>query len=305
MISKKFCVWCRTIPSPFTPESPVTVRAYAKINLGLRILRKRPDGYHDIETVFHRIDLFDELSLSPAAEIEVISDSEAAPGDEKNLCHRAARMLRERAGVRHGVSIRLAKRIPVGAGCGGGSSDAAAVLRTLPRLWGVGITGESLLSVAAELGSDVPYFLADGSAAASGRGEILDYFTLDLPFAILLCNPGIPVSTAWAYGEIIPRSDPTRPPLREIIAGGIAEPSRLQEELVNDFEGPVFRQHPAIRTIKEEMIANGAAYASLSGSGSSVFGFFRQLPAARALSEKFQSAGYRTAVTPPHFQPPP
>ena len=143
-------------------------RAHAKINLGLRILGRRDDGYHDIETVFHRIALHDEIELETAPALTVESSDPAAPGGEETICHRAAGLLRERLGIERGASIRIRKNIPVGAGLGGGSADAALVLRELPRVWGLSATDETLRDLALQLGSDVPYFLGTGSALRTG-----------------------------------------------------------------------------------------------------------------------------------------
>ena len=178
--------------------------AYAKINIGLYVVERRPDGFHNIETVFHRIAIADALSLTPAGEIRVSSSSPDAPSDNTNICFKAAALLQAHLKTSQGVHIHIEKQVPVGAGLGGGSADAACVLRQLPALWGATVPEESLRTMALQLGSDVPYFLSPGSAVAGGRGELLQYFTLDVPYTILLCNPGIHVATGWAYGRITP-----------------------------------------------------------------------------------------------------
>jgi len=277
--------------------------AYAKINLGLLVLEKRLDGYHNIQTVFHRINLFDGLSLAPSAGIAVISSSSEAPSGESNICHKAARLLGEKLHVRDGVTITIDKKIPVGAGLGGGSSDAAAVLRRLPAFWGQSATTALLHETALELGSDVPYFLGTGTATAKGRGEILDYFRLTLPFTVLLCHPNIHVATAWAYGQIRPQPDREHIDLKDVIVRGIEDPRVLNEQLVNDFESPVFRAYPEIGRLKDEMYASGAVYAAMSGSGSSVYGLFADSIEAEKLSTLLRSRSYRTFLTPPLFLP--
>lgn len=276
-------------------------RAYAKINLGLLVLEKRPDGYHSIETVFHRIDLFDEITISPSPEIIVESSSREAPGDERNICFKAADLLRRQLGVNEGVKISIQKNVPVGAGLGGGSSDAATVLRRLPSYWGKGIDEEQLGTLALKLGSDVPYFLGNGSAVAKGRGEVLEYFPLDLPYTILLCNPGIHISTAWAYQQIAPRAIDIN--LKQILADPLMTASLLRERLRNDFEVPVFAHHPEVKRIKEDMLRSGAEFALMSGSGSSVFGLFSHRNEAEQIARAFRSKGYKTFSTPPHFVP--
>ncbi len=277
--------------------------AYAKINLGLLVLHKRPDGYHNIMTVFHRIDLSDRISLARSAHISVTSTSPDAPSDESNICHKAAWLLREKLNVRDGVAITIDKKIPVGAGLGGGSSDAATVLRHLPAFWGCSIEAAFLYDLALELGSDVPYFLDVGSASAKGRGEILEYFLLDLPFTILLCNPNIPVATGWAYGQLQPPQGRKEIDLKDVILRGVKYPQILNEMLVNDFEPAVFRAHPEIGKLKEDMIAAGAVYASMSGSGSSVYGLFTDRVKVENLAARLRAGEYRTFVTSPHFLP--
>jgi len=276
-------------------------RAYAKINLGLRILERRPDGFHNIETVFHRIALHDEVTLEPAGTIEVSTSLSAAPGGEANICYGAVRLLQERLGVRTGARISIRKAIPVGAGLGGGSADAALVLRELPRLWGLDVTEETLRELALQLGSDVPYFLGPGSALARGRGEQLSYTQLEIPYTILLCSPDIHVSTAWAYRGVTASGIRDLPDLLVILREGLEDPTLLRGSLINDFEPTVFASYPEIQRVKETMLDSGAVYASMSGSGSSVFGLFAAGDDAAALAESFRRRGYSTSTTPPGF----
>lgn len=276
-------------------------RAYAKINLGLAVLRRREDGYHDIETVFHRVNLFDRLTFELADTISVKSSSDEIPRDKGNLCFEAANLLREHCGLARGVTITLEKSIPVGAGLGGGSSDAASTLLTLRELWGIRIDHEILSVLALRLGSDVPYFLRDGSALAHGRGEILEHFPLRLPYAILVCNPGIHVATKWAYGKVVPHADLQRPSFKDLILSNLDSPGRLSEVLTNDFETPVFREFPVIGTLKQRMLQEGASLALMSGSGSTVFGLFRNEETAAALAERLSENGYRVSLTAPMF----
>jgi len=278
-------------------------RAYAKINLGLFVLRKRRDGYHDIETIFHRIDLFDEITLQPSPGISVECSAGEVPGDERNICHKAARMLQSFFGIDTGVCITIVKNIPVGAGLGGGSADGALVLKELPQLWGKRIDDQTLRTLALELGSDVPFFLGRGSASARGRGEILEYFELDIPYTILLCNPHLHVSTAWAYARIRPKARADAHDLQTLVREGMLNPPLLRNALRNDFEPPVFETYPEVLLIKETMVGGGAEAASMSGSGSSVYGFFSRPEAAQSTSRMLQSKGYKTFLTRPHFQP--
>ena len=282
---------------------PAAFRAHAKINVGLRVLDKRPDGFHNIETVFHRIDVWDELSFEASENVEVVSDDPNAPGDASNICFTAAVVLRDHLGVHDGVRIRLKKQIPVGAGLGGGSSDGAQVLRQLPGFWGYQLTEEELRSLGLALGSDVPYFLGEGSALARGRGDMLEYFSLDIPFAIVLCYPGILVSTAWAYRQVIPATAASRPDLRDVVLSGMRNPRVLEEALTNDFENTVFASYPNVRAIKESMVEQGAVFALMSGSGSSVYGLFEEISEAEGTATMFRNMGYRAFVTAPSFLP--
>ncbi len=277
-------------------------RAYAKINLGLRVLEKRPDGFHNIETVFHRIDLYDEVELSPAKIINVVSSSPDAPDDESNICYKAARLLQEYVKSDAGVRIALIKKIPVGAGLGGGSSDAATVLRQLPALWGYTVDEDVVSSIALQLGSDVPFFLGTRSALGRCRGEQLEYFDLAVPYAILLCNPNIHVASSWAYQHIRPHTTEQRRSLQDIVVEGMQNPDILTEHLHNDFEEPVFREYPEVSALKELMLQRGSVFASMSGSGSSVYGFFATSDAAMSARSQLDAKGYRTFLTPPHFR---
>jgi len=278
-------------------------RAYAKINLGLRILHRRVDGFHAIETLFHRIALHDEVDLELADRIDVTSSTPDAPDGKENICYEAARLLQERLGVSSGAHILIRKAIPVGAGLGGGSADAALVLRELPRLWGLDVTDEALKDLALRLGSDVPYFLGTGSALARGRGEELSYTRLAIPYTILVCYPKIHISTAWAYSRATVGGHWEGPDLLVLLREGLQNPRLLQRTLLNDFEPTVFAAHPGIKQVKEAMLEAGAVYASMSGSGSSVFGFFQTDGEAAALAATFQHQRYTTSLTPPGFIP--
>lgn len=280
---------------------PTMFRAYAKINIGLYVVERRPDGYHNIETVFNRIDLWDELAFAPSPKIEVQTTSSDVPGDASNICHKAARLLQAHLGVSAGVRISLRKQIPVGAGLGGGSADGAVVLRELPAFWDRVVDETTLRLLALELGSDVPFFLGRDSAVAGGRGEILDYFSLDIPFVILLCYPNIHVATGWAYGRIKPGTAGKPANLCQTVLQGMREPSRLAQSLRNDFEPVVFASHPAVAELKETMIRSGAVFSLMSGSGSSVYGFFPEITDAERVAASFLVRGFRAFLTLPHF----
>ena len=283
-------------------------KAYAKINLGLHILRKREDGFHDIETVFHRVNIFDEITLEPANTISMKYSDAGLPTDERNLCMKAARLLVEETRAIRGVQIHLKKQIPVGAGLGGGSSDAAVVLLGLNKLWQLNLSHEMLQSIALKLGSDVPFFLKSGSAHATGRGERLEYFSLNIPYWIVVMYPNIHISTAWAYqNTCIPKHEPvvsgdelSQTSLKEVVLTSINNPQQLAESLHNDFEPLVLAIHKPIALLKESFLENDALFAQMSGSGSSVYGFFDSEPSARSFMTKTDKQ-YRAFLTPPGF----
>ncbi len=257
----------------------------AKINLGLHVLRRRQDGYHDLETVFLRIPWGDRLTVRPAARLTLTCSDPALPTDGRNLCMKAARVLAEAAGVTQGAALHLEKAVPYGAGLGGGSGDAAATLRLLVRLWDLSVSAERLHELAAALGSDVPFFLGPDAAYATGRGERLTPLRdpagrpYRFPFGLVVAVPPVHVSTAEAYSRVCPH-DAHRPDLRAVVASN--ELARWRSELVNDFEGPVCEAFPFIADVRERLLAVGAGYAALSGSGAAVFGVFETEEATRA-----------------------
>ncbi len=275
-------------------------RAYAKINLGLLVLEKRPDGYHDIETVFHRVCLHDEITLAPSHAITVKSSSSDAPSDERNICFKAAELVQAHLGVIAGVNISIKKNIPVGAGLGGGSSDAASVLLHLPAFWGKPIAEESILSFALQLGSDVPYFLKNGSALATSRGEKLEYFELGVPYGVLLCNPGVHISTAWAYQHVRPKRRSID--LKSLVFAGMRDSQRLRE-ITNDFESGVVSEYPVVGEVKRMMVGNGAVFSLMSGSGSTVYGLYDDVALAQQTSQALAAKGFQTHFTRPLFAP--
>ena len=244
-----------------------------KLNLGLHILRKRPDGYHDLESLFipwHG--LHDVLEIIPAAAPEMhlygLSLGEGGDGGD-NLCMRAWQLLHECYGIPP-VAIHLWKGIPAGAGLGGGSADAAFTLRMLSEMFGLGLSDELLASLAARLGSDCAFFVYNRPMVASGRGEILVPYEIDVTkFRIEVVTPPVHVSTREAYAGVTPREPAIS--LREALSRPLDE---WREVLVNDFEPSVFAAHPELARIKADLYARGARYASLSGSGSAIFGLF-------------------------------
>ena len=246
-----------------------------KINLGLHILRKRNDGFHDLETAFCPIPLCDALEIiadSIHTETTLTTSGLAIDGNpEENIAVKAYNLLKKEFDIPP-VKIHLHKAIPIGAGLGGGSADGAFTLLLLNKKFNLDITQEKLIEYALKLGSDCPFFIRNKICYATGRGEQLKQINLDLSaYKIALINPGIKINTAWAFSQIQPKED--RASILEIIHQPI---DRWKDNLVNDFELPIFKQHPSIKEIKEELYKNGAVYASMSGSGSSVFGLFEK-----------------------------
>ncbi|MDD8018890.1 MAG: 4-(cytidine 5'-diphospho)-2-C-methyl-D-erythritol kinase [Bacteroidota bacterium] len=276
----------------------MNLEAYAKINLGLHIVGKRPDGFHNIETIFHHIALHDKITLLLNSNIEISSSNPSIPVNKDNLCWKAVDLLRRELSLTYGAAIHIKKNIPIGAGLGGGSSDAAAVLQHLPSLWNVDVADEVLQRLALQLGSDVPFFLKKSSAYAEGRGEILSYFPFRLPYWIVVVNPNIHVSTPWAYSALAEQRHGTFPQRSKLLKN-ISE-FRLEDILHNDFEEVVFKQHPSIKEVKNNFLKLGAVHALMSGSGSSVFGLFENESTALKAAEFFDKKNF-VHMTKPDF----
>ena len=283
-----------------------SAKACAKINIGLKVLGRRADGYHDIETIFQSIDLCDEISISTAEKgIQIISGHRDVPADETNLCWRAAQLLQAFSGEKRGCNIHIAKRIPVGAGLGGGSSDAAVTLRLLNRLWNLGLDDEVLFKIALKLGADVPFFLNPGSAVAYGVGEELRRFENKCVFFGVVVYPNIRISTAWAYGNL--KLNLTNKKNYIKLETYFVEKLLLQEYPLffsNDFESLVLEFYPELNEIKALILKSGADFAGLSGSGSAFFGLFQQEEKAKAALTLFDSHPYQKFFVRPYREVP-
>ena len=271
------------------------VKAPAKINVGLHILGVRPDGYHEIWTILQQINLADELLLldTPDFSLSLTCNRPDIPVNEDNLCLKAARLLQRETGCRKGVKIHLHKNIPVGAGLGGGSSDAAATLTALNQMWGTGLGKAKLRTLAEKLGSDVPFFLEGGCCIASGRGEVLKKIDRVIKNPMVLVCPNIQISTSWAYKNIKNyrlTSKKENIIFQSSFKKDISDP-QIRNILSNDFETPVFEHYPTLKEIKETLLECGAYYASLSGSGSSVYAAFYSSEEARTASQRIHVEG--------------
>jgi 4-diphosphocytidyl-2-C-methyl-D-erythritol kinase len=279
----------------------VAVRAHAKINLDLRVLGIRPDGFHELRTVFQAIALHDTLTCIPReGPFAIECDTPGVPLDASNLVWRAADALWKglgRSGPIKDVLIRLDKRIPLRAGLGGGSADAAATIVALARLWSSALTPAQLTDLAAPLGADVPFFLAGGTALGLGRGDEI-YPLVDLPrHWIVLLVPGFGVSSADAYRWYDVEREPGRePPPREPQYVPGPWPSRAAQ-MINDLEPAIARHHPEIDQMKLALRRAGALAAAMSGSGSAVFGLFQKRPDAAAAVEKLAESTWTVLLT--------
>jgi 4-diphosphocytidyl-2-C-methyl-D-erythritol kinase len=269
-----------------------------KVNLLLNILGKRPDGFHELETVMHPLEVFDRLTFTRGgAGLELVCSEPALPTDSRNLVYRAAEAFRQAAGVREGVRVRLEKRIPLAAGLGGGSGNAATTLAGLNELFDWPLSAGQLHAMAASLGSDIPFFLQTKPALATGRGEniqSLDFFPALRGAAFVLIHPGFGISTAWAYQQLARfpaalNGSPGRAgrlvSLLQTAALGVAG-----KEFYNSLEAPALEKYPLLALFQDFLRANGAAATLMSGSGSTTFAIAESRAAAEALAERFTAA---------------
>ena len=288
---------------------PLERSSPCKINLLLNILGRRPDGFHDLETVFLHVPLRDSLSFDHAPSgVRLTCDRSDLPVDESNLVHRAATRFIQAAHLATGVSIHLEKRIPMAAGLGGGSSNAAHTLLGLNDLFGHPLDAQALGRIAASLGSDINFFLQDQPAMATGRGEIIEPlapFTVLSGMGLLLYHPGFGISTAWAYRELgrFPAALNGTPGRARALASQLARgdlPGGMAS-LYNSLEAPAFDKFPVLALYQEFLRARGAVGALMSGSGSTTFALFPDAKTALAardpLESRFGTAGWLQVVT--------
>jgi 4-diphosphocytidyl-2-C-methyl-D-erythritol kinase len=254
-----------------------------KINLGLNIIRKREDGFHDIESVFYPLPLCDAIEISKLAPADFITKDVEQPdiyfstsgikiegSEEDNLCIKAYNLLKNDFPELPQVKMHLLKAIPIGAGLGGGSSDGAFTLRLLNELFNLKVERDKLVEYALQLGSDCPFFIINKPCFAKGRGEILEEIDLDLnDYHFIIVNPGIHINTGWAFSKL--SSIKSENSIRSTIKKPVHD---WKDELKNDFEDIAMEAHPLIREIKEKLYQHGALFASMTGSGSTVFGLF-------------------------------
>jgi len=286
------------------PATPVTVHAPAKVNLILRILDRRPDGYHNLWSIMHTVALEDAVTMRASSQrgIRLACNVGGLSVDHTNLVWRAASAVLDRAQLSVGVDIELYKRVPMGAGLGGGSSDAAATILGLNQSLQLGWSREKMAEVGQALGSDVAFFLFAPSAIVTGRGESVRPVTIEGGRWIVLVKPTFEIETKWAYQELAA----TRAAVRQLSAdhGELDRRDRLTwgqvaASVENDFEIPVFTKHPQLGEIKRFLLKRGAQFALLSGSGATVFGLFEEESTARrAGAELAQDAELNLFVVP-------
>lgn len=273
------------------------LKSNAKINLGLNIISKRKDGFHNLETIFYPINLFDEIIFTKSDSFSFTSSDENLNREQTNLIIRSKDELERYFRRELPVEIILSKNIPIGAGLGGGSSNAASTLLALIKLFNLQIETQQLQNIALKLGSDVPYFLNPVPSFAESRGEILSPINLKLDKYLLIVNPGIHISTKWAFNLITPNQPLTS--LKSLTNYSNIEIENLMGFMSNDFEIIVFNHFPEVKEIKEKMIEFDAVFSMMTGTGSTVWGMFDDEEAAFQTELYFKCKNYFTYIQTP------
>ncbi len=275
----------------------LTLTSPAKVNIGLQVLERRPDGYHNLHTVFQALAFSDTLHFyKTSRDISLTASAPWCPLDEKNTCLQAYRLLQQNFPELGGIRLHLEKNIPAGGGLGGGSSNAAATIKGLNQLYALGLTITEMEALGAAVGADVPFFIRGGTQLGEGRGELLRPLQHTLKGNYLLVMPGIHIATDWAYNALKIHLDSPRKPRN--FAGYLQREEIPFAIFENDFERIVIPSHPEIGRVKESLLEAGAYYASLSGSGSTVFGIFDDEATARKAESLFR-LHYNTVLTVP------
>ena len=277
----------------------ILLPSYAKINLGLQVFGKRDDGYHEIRSILQQIDLKDEIEIKLHKEphIHFSCDSPTIPADSTNLCVRAAYLIQQYTKKGRGAKITLTKRIPAGAGLGGGSSNGAVVLLGLNQLWDAKLSSLELQELASKLGVDVPFFIRGGACLATGKGDSLEKVRLPDKFSVLIVFPQITISTKWAYDQVnldltMNKKNITFETFKDINFNNVD----FFKIFKNEFEDIVFLEYPVLAEIKKQLYEVNALYASMSGTGSALYGLFCDDREAFSAQQKFQDR-HQTFVT--------
>lgn len=265
----------------------LTNKAYAKLNLALQVLNKRDDGFHNINTIFSCINLYDEITINTSEQLNVICNVDLGIPQEENLVYKAAKLFYDSNLVDTPIKIQINKHIPFGGGLGGGSSDAACTLLMINEYFDLNLDYNILHNFACKLGSDVPFFLKNGTAVGESRGEKLKYLDFKLNSYVLIINPLIHISTPFAY-KALNRTILAAPKINheEYLSNNI---ENWKNHFFNDFEDVVFELHPEIKMIKEKLYEFGSIFALMSGSGSTVFGLFDSLEKAESARKSFEN----------------
>jgi 4-diphosphocytidyl-2-C-methyl-D-erythritol kinase len=275
----------------------MTVTSPAKINWFLYVLNKRDDGFHEILSPFQKISLYDSLEFEVADAIVMKDES----GIHDNIIFKVLDVIKKyEYSNQKGVHITLHKEIPVSAGLGGGSGDAAITLKNLNELWSLDISNDDLMSMAAEIGSDVPFFMGDSFSVIKGRGDVIEPYRVQQTYDILLVNPGIAISTRWAYENIKDYYELKN--MNEIIDAFIASYNlrdfeSMRQIMFNSLEEPVLKKYPEIKEIKDSLQGAGAELTLMSGSGSTVFGVFKDSLSAKEAEKRFENCWTRVVKT--------
>lgn len=274
--------------------------SYAKINLGLNVLERLPNGYHTIETGFCFIEWRDRIEIEPASRMQLDMGDSGIPVDENNLIVKAVNVLHDHAGLRDEFKITVEKNIPAGAGLGGGSSNAATTLRMINKIANLGLSVDDLARLGAQLGADVPFFIKGEAGIGTGLGTEIEPADIQPDAYIITVFPNIMSSTPEAYKYCLPNSEPDFSLKNLLIEGDIEEWHYLLE---NNLEPAVFPRHELVGNLKDQFYDYGASYASMSGSGSSVFGLFLQDFVAIDAYESFHRLNFPVNITRPGFKP--
>lgn len=268
------------------------LKAYGKINLTLDVLRKRPDGYHDLDMIMQMVSVYDDVIITKTdnkSEIKVETDSMILENEKGNLAYMAAKMLFDEFGIEQGICIHLNKRIPIAGGMAGGSSDCATTLKGINEMFDLGLSTKELMDRGVKLGADVPYCILGKTARAQGIGDILT--PIDSPpfMHVLIAKPPVSVSTAFVYGNIRPDKITDRPDTEQMIkAITSCDVHSIAENLKNVMEDVTIPEYPIIRQVKDVILSNGALGAMMSGSGPTVFGLFDNKEKAQHAMEALQ-----------------
>ncbi|MCH8171264.1 MAG: 4-(cytidine 5'-diphospho)-2-C-methyl-D-erythritol kinase [Bacteroidetes bacterium] len=267
----------------------IVVNSPAKINLGLNLFGKRNDGFHNLETIFYPLKLADKIHISKTDDFIFTTNNSSLSSGTSNLVIKVKDLLENFTKEKINCNIYLEKNIPIGAGLGGGSSNAAVTLKALNKLFNLNLSNKTLLELALTLGSDIPFFLNPVPSFATSRGEILKEISLKLKGYLLLVYPGVHISTKWAFENCIPKNNKIQ--VQRIIKK-MSLDDDFSDLLTNDFEEIVFAEYPQIKEIKERLIEMGAYFTLMTGTGSSVYGIFHNKDKVEIAKEKFPKESF-------------